>query len=324
MQFHPWFGGSGPSCIVPSGTPPAVSTGDRIRSRLIGIPETWAFTRQLASQLGPNDVVYCLDTDLGIPLASALRGKKNRPKVAVYVHNLIRPRGKLATKLLKTAESVDLFFSCCSSQLTFIQDWLKVPEDRTMLLLQHVDEKFYSPGPPTPGKKRPLVVSVGLEKRDYVTLAEATKDLDVDVCVDAWSAHARRNSKTFPAQLPANMSLRTSKPTELVQLYRDADVVVVSLLPNNYAGITTLVEGLACARPVVASRTVGLEAYLTPPDGISTVEPSNPAAMRAAIVRLLEHPEEAQTQAHQGYESVARRYDFDRYIETVASRLEAL
>ena len=120
------------------------------------------------------------------------------------------------------------------------------------------------------------------------------------------------------------MTFRHSKPTELVQLYRDADVVAVPMFPNKYAGITSLVEALACERPIVASRTIGLADYLSPPDGISPVEPSDPDAMRAAIVRLLERPQEAQLQARQGYESVERRYQFDRYIETVATQLEAL
>ncbi len=120
------------------------------------------------------------------------------------------------------------------------------------------------------------------------------------------------------------MTFRHSKPTELVQLYREADVVVVPMFPNKYAGITSLVEGLACKRPIVASQTRGLADYLSPPDGISPVEPSDPDAMRAPIVQLLEHPQEAQVQARQGYESVDRRYHFDRYIETVATQLRAL
>jgi glycosyltransferase involved in cell wall biosynthesis len=168
-----------------------------------------------------------------------------------------------------------------------------------------------------------VIASVGLERRDYVTLATAVKDLDVDVRVDAWSPNARKMAQTFPSELPANMSYRTSTSTELVQLYRDADIVVVSMFPNKYAGLTTLVEALACGRPVVASRTIGLADYLIP-DEITTVDPLNPDAMRAAIVRLLENPEDAQAQARRGYESVAQRYDFDRYIEMVAKRLEAL
>lgn len=303
---------------------PAVSLSDRLRSRLIGIPQTWSFAHDVAPRLGRNDVVYCLDAEVGIPMAAAIRRRSGRPKLAVYLHNLDRPRGRLASKLLRIADSIDLFFSCCSSQLEFVRDYLKVSEDRIFLLLQHVDTRFFSPGPPTPGKTRPVVVAVGREQRDYATLAKATQDLDVDVRIDAWSATARTQPGMLPREIPANMSFCQSKPRELVQLYRDGDVVVVPMFPNKYAGITSLVEGLACERPIVASRTRGLVDYLSPPDGISPVEPSDPDAMRAAIVRLLEHLEESRVQAHKGYESVDRRYHFDRYIETVATRLEAL
>jgi glycosyltransferase involved in cell wall biosynthesis len=301
-----------------------VSLRDRALGRLIGVKESWALARRLAAGLGKGDVLYCLDADIGIPMAAALRGKSNRPKLAVFFHNIIRPRGRLATKLLGIRDTVDIFCSCCSSQLEFLRAWLNLGEDRTKLLLQDVDNRFYSPGPATPDKKRPLIAAVGLEKRDYVTLAAATSDLDIDVVVDAWSAHAHRLSRSFPRQIPANMSFRTSTPTELVQLYRDADVVAVPLLPNSYSGITTLLEGLACRRPVVASRTVGLADYLSPPDGITPVEPSNPAALREAILHLLQDSEAAGAQARRGHQSVELRYDFDRYTEKVAGMLEAL
>lgn len=302
---------------------PTPSLADRLRSRILGTPQGWAFARAMAPRLGRNDVVFCMDAEVGLPLAATLRGQADRPKLMVYLHNIDRPRGRLGSRLFRIADCVDLFASCCSNQLEFIRNRFNLPEERTLLLLQHVDEKFYAPGPPKPDKKRPVIASVGLEKRDYVTLAEAVKDLDIDVRVDAWSPNARRMAQAFPATLPANMKFDTNTSRELVQLYRDADVVVVSMFPNKYAGLTTLVEGLACARPVIASRTVGLADYLVPNDVVA-VEPSSPAAMRAAIVRLLENPEEARAQAQRGFDSVARRYDFDRFIELIAQRLEAL
>jgi len=302
---------------------PTPSLTDRLRARLIGSPQGWSFAREMASRLGRNDVIFCLDAEVGVPMAATLRGRSNRPKLVVYLHNLDRPRGRVGGSLFGIADCVDLFTSCCSSQLEFVQNRLGVSKDRTLLLLNHVDNKFYTPGPPTPGKRRPLIASVGLERRDYVTLAAATKDLDVDVRVDAWSPNARRMAQAFPPEIPPNMTFHTNTSTELVQMYRDADIVVVSMFPNKYAGLTTLVEGLACERPVVASQTIGLADYLVPKD-VMAVEPCNPDAMRAAIVRLLEDPVEARAQARRGYESVARRYDFDNYNEMVAERLEAL
>jgi glycosyltransferase involved in cell wall biosynthesis len=302
----------------------AVALFDRVRARLCGTPQSWSLARSLAPRLGRGDVVYCLDAEMGLPMAASLRRGPGRPKLAVFLHNLDRPRGRLASEILRIADTVDLFIAFCSSQLEFIRDRLKVAEDRTFLLLAHIDDKFYSPGPQTAGKERSLVSAIGLERRDYVTFAEATRDLNVDVRIDSWSAFARKNRKIFPREMPANMTLCSSKPRELVQLYRDTDVLVVPMFPNKYAGITSLLEGLACQRPIVASRTVGLSDYLSPPDGITPVEPCNPAAIRAAIVSLIDHPEQARTQGRQGYESVARRYNFERHIETLASRLEAL
>jgi glycosyltransferase involved in cell wall biosynthesis len=302
---------------------PTPSLSDRLRSRLLGSPQGWSLAREMAPRLGRNDVIFCLDAEVGVPMAAMLRGRSDRPKLVVYLHNLDRPRGRVGGSLFGIADCVDLFTSCCSSQLEFVRNRFGVAEDRTLLLLNHVDNKFYTPGSAKPGKRRPVIASVGLERRDYVTLAAATKDLDVDVRIDAFSPNARRMARAFPAEIPRNMMFQTNTSTELVQMYRDADVVVVSMFPNKYAGLTTLVEGLACERPVVASRTIGLADYLVPNE-VTAVEPCDPKALRAAIVQLLENPQEARAQARRGYESVDRRYDFDRYNEMVAERLEAL
>jgi len=112
---------------------PAVSFSERLRSRLIGIPQTWSFVHDVAPRLGSNDVVYCLDAEVGIPMAAAIRRKSGRPKLAVYLHNLDRPRGRLASKLLRIADSIDLFFSCCSSQLEFVRKASPIPSVQVCL-----------------------------------------------------------------------------------------------------------------------------------------------------------------------------------------------
>ena len=304
---------------------PTPSFRDRLLSRLIGIPHSWAFARDAVPRLGRGDVVYCIHENVGIPMAAAVRRSADRPKLAVFLGNLDRPRGRLASKLLRIADTVDLFVACCTTQLEFLRGHLKVADDRMFLLLEHLDNHFFTPGPPAPGKRRPVIASAGMEKRDYRTLAAATHDLDVDVKVGAWSRYAKVLARSFPDELPANMTRQFYKGPELVQLYRDGDVVVVPVLPCKYAaGVTTLMEAMACNRPVVVTRSPGLADYLSPPEGVSVVEPSDPMALRAAIVRLLDHPEEAQVMARQGYESAARRHDFDQAVETLARRLEAL
>ena len=146
-----------------------------------------------------------------------------------------------------------------------------------------------------------MIAGVGLERRDYRTLAAATHDLPVDVRISGFSRFAASAARSFPDPLPANMSRRFYEWPELVQLYRDADVVVAPLFPSPYAaGVTTLMEGLACGRPVVATRTEGLRRYLAPDDGLSLVEAFDAAGLRRAILRLLEHPAEAEAQGRAG------------------------
>ena len=112
---------------------------------------------------------------------------------------------------------------------------------------------------------------------------------------------------------------------DLVQLYRDADIVVASVFPCQYAaGVTTLMEGLACARPVIATRSPGLSDYLEPSDGLSVVEPCDGDGMRQAIVRLLEHPDEAREQGERGYHLATRRYAFDQAVDHLEKLLRAL
>ena len=91
---------------------------------------------------------------------------------------------------------------CCSTQAEFLRDKLKIPEPRIHLVLEHVDNRFFSPGPARPEKERRLIVGVGLEKRDYRTLAQASQDLDVDVRISGFSKYAALLAKSFPDERP--------------------------------------------------------------------------------------------------------------------------
>nr|WP_246556938.1 glycosyltransferase [Bradyrhizobium liaoningense] len=112
---------------------------------------------------------------------------------------------------------------------------------------------------------------------------------------------------------------------DLLQLYRNADVVVVSLFPNSYAaGVQGLMEGLACGRPIVATETKGLEKYLKAPGKIVTVEPGNASGMRSAIIKLLEDHDERERLSERGAMLAAERHQLERYVNEIAASLREL
>jgi glycosyltransferase involved in cell wall biosynthesis len=133
-----------------------------------------------------------------------------------------------------------------------------LPPDKVVVLPYQVDCRYFtSTAGSRPESGRPLIVAVGLESRDYVTLIKAVTDLDVDVFVAAaslWSG----DSAQFPVIIPSNVTVGKCSYQELKDLYSRAALAVVPLRDSPYQhGITAIQEAMAMGLPVVATRTRG-------------------------------------------------------------------
>ena len=304
----------------------AVSVADTLRGHILGRPEAWALARQLAGKaIVDGDVVYCTGEDVGIPIASVCAARKVSARVAVFVHNLDRPRSRFGLRAYRSAGNITLFIACSRHQTDFLAGHLRVPAERLAPVWDSIDMQFFTPGPPRPAKLRPLIVAAGLEKRDYRTLAAATRDLDVDVRITGFSNDAKLQGKAFPEELPPNMKQNFYEWPDLVQLYRDADVVVVSTFPTTYAaGVQSLMEGMSCGRPIVATSTQGLKEYVSDPETVLAVEPGNAAEMQGALKKILADPAFASELAQRGRTQALERFNQDRYVVYLEERLRAL
>jgi len=298
---------------------------DRMRSKISSQPAQWALARSLAAQLTCEDVVFCMNEDVGIPLAALCAFKPDRPKVAMYVTNLDRPRGRLALKLFHIAHRDNLLLTPIRTQYEFLQQYLGLSDSLLHLVRDQTDTNFFKPGVDRGRKARPLIVSGGMEKRDYRTLAEATQNMDVDVKVCAFSNNAAATARTFPPVMPKNMYCGFFDWVDLLQLYQDSDVVAISLFENRYsAGTTTLLEAMACCKPVVITYSEGLIADLVEAGCVTGVRAGDPEDLRRAIVRLLSDPAAAQAQAERGYRMALKHYSSAQHIKELAEKLTAL
>ncbi|MBW4473859.1 MAG: glycosyltransferase family 4 protein [Stenomitos rutilans HA7619-LM2] len=298
---------------------------DRLRAKLISLPEHWALARKLSSELHEEDVVYCNGEDIGLPLAILCGAKPNRPKLIIFFHAANRPRVRAALTLFRLEEKIDVFVSNTEPQFNYLRKTVRVPESRLHYLAEQTDTRFFCPGPVSPDKARPIIASAGLELRDYKILAAATADLNVDVKISGFSRDAVPLAKSFPKTLPANMSRRYYEWAELVQLYRDADLVVVSLFQGDASsGITTLMEAMACGRPVIATQTNGLADYLQTPGTVIPIAPGDSNGLKAAIAYVFAHPEEAEAQAKRAYQMISEHHNSQRYVEKLVSLLKSV
>ncbi|WP_248277605.1 glycosyltransferase family 4 protein [Brasilonema sp. UFV-L1] len=296
---------------------------DKMLTKIVGTPENWGLARKLCLQLQEDDIIYCTSEHIGFPIAALCAAKKKRPKIIVFVNNINRPRARLALKLFHLADRIDLFVTTTSAQAKFLHHNLHLNENRVYLLPSlPIDTSFFTPGLASANKLRPVISSGGLEKRDYRTLADATRDLNVDVKVCAFSPSTNALRRSFPKVIPKNMSFRFYDWCELLQLYRDSDVVVLSLFKNNYqAGLTTLFEAMACRRPVIVTRSSGIISDLIDSDIVTGVNPCDPIGLKQAIQSLLNNSQKAEIQAQRGYELVHNQYNHSKYVQALVTKL---
>jgi glycosyltransferase involved in cell wall biosynthesis len=283
----------------------------------------WALARELSVSLTDSDVIFCADENVGLPIATLCGGRKKAPKVVLYIHNLNRLQGRLALKFFGIRNRVDLFMTANPEQADFLRNYLHLPKNRICLFsCQPTDVSFFAPKPSSLQKSRPLIVSGGLEQRDYRTLARATESLNVDVKISAASPIKTLNSRTFPKVIPTNMSYKYYDWNSLVQLYRDADIVAIALYQNNFqAGLSTLFEALACRKPVIITRSPGIIQELIDAKAAWGVNPGDSEGLRQAIECLLNNSKHREALAEKGYRLVHERYNHQIYVKALVEKL---
>jgi len=110
----------------------------------------------------------------------------------------------------------------------------------------------------------------------------------------------------------------------LRDLYARARVVVVPLHDVDFdAGVTTITEAMAMGRAVVVTRTRGQVDVVRDGETGLYVPPGDPAALRAAVRYLLDHPAEAARMGRHGRALAESRHTLDGWVTAVADVVTA-
>ena len=281
---------------------------------------------------GRYRAIFTDGEQIGIPVALMLKLLGRGP---------LRTRHLMIAHLLSVGKKV-LFFDLCRIQThidrclvystwqqRFAERRLRMPAARVEFTPFMVDTRFFSPeqaaaGPavsdwPDAAGSGPILCAVGMEFRDYPTLMAAVDGLPVRVVVAAGSPWSKRSDSTRDREIPANVLVRRFSQFDLRQLYADSSIVVIPLYAVDFqAGVTAILEGMAMERPVVCSRTAGQTDVIVDGESGVYVPVGDPAALRAAIERLLADPDEAARIGRAGQELVRREMNLDLYAERLA------
>jgi glycosyltransferase involved in cell wall biosynthesis len=253
------------------------------------------------------------------PLAARVR---RRPRVVVVNYGLCTTfarstgaRRRLLTVSLRSAACV----VCLGDSQTALTR--KQTGARAVTVPLGTDERFWSPRDPLPGERGVLAVGKDLA-RDYGTFAEAVRGLDAPVDV---VAHPRNLAGV---RLPPGSRTHLDGRADLRELYARAACVVIAQRPDGYpygsegGGLTALLEAWASSRAVVATDRAIVRDYASDETAV-VVPPSDPAALRTAIERVLGEPRLASRLGAAGREQVEREHTTRRFAERLAPLLQA-
>lgn len=227
---------------------------------------------------------------IGIPLSLAMGGLHiDRPHVMI-AHHLVTARKRPFFRYLAAQRHISRAVAHSRRHVAEIQKELNVSPSWVTCIPYAVDTHFWTPAAPATGN---LVVSAGREHRDYSTLASALEGEPVSVFIADSSTYSPQARRTAPTSWPSNVQRGALSPIDLRRLYARAAVVVVPLLETSFpAGITTMLEAMAMAKPVVVTGISGMSDVVRDGETALVVPVGDARRLREAVTSLLDSPSE--------------------------------
>jgi glycosyltransferase involved in cell wall biosynthesis len=256
------------------------------------------------------DALFSDGEHIGIPLGIALEAiGPARPHVVLGHHLTSRSKPWMLRGLRHMGITRVLVHS--RVQLKIAIESLGFSQSSAAFVPYYADARFWCPQPVLPQR---LIVSAGREHRDYATLAAAVKDLPVQTVIAAGSLFSPAARCRLPEAMPANVTVGMRSPRALRELYAQAEVVVVPLIPSDFqAGVTTILEAMAMAKPVVVTATEGQGDIVIDGETGVLVPPDDAPALRAELRRLLADPAERRRLGANAREAVLARFNLPIY-----------
>ncbi len=299
----------------------AIRRIDRFASKIVGSPEQWSLARHLVGRVNTGDLVYATGDDAGLPIALTALVKRRNVKLAIFYTAPARFRPRTLTRFVSRLGIDLLTVAGADDKVEFLRslDSGYPP----VLASEQTDMTFFRPADKEAILGTSLITSCGLEQRDYATLTDAIEPLDVEVKICAVSPNFTTDTVVaMPDQLPTNVEMRRFDFSELRQLYQNAAVTVIPLLANDYsAGMTTMMEAIACGSPVVITANPGLASDFAARDFVIGVPPGDTQSLQRAIEAVLADPEAARARADRARSYVLEHHSSVRYVELLCGSL---
>lgn len=255
--------------------------------------------------------------NIGLPLALLLKLHR-APAAQVMIGHLLSEPKKRPFYLLRPFSRVDGLICYSSVQADYARERLGLEAERVNRIDFQVDAVFFDDRGADPGGP---VLSVGRELRDYPTWFEALEGTEIRALVVASSPWSRREDQTAGRAIPENVQLKKGLTYEELRAhYRAAPLVVVPLQDvDSPAGITSILEAMACSRPVVVSDTPGIREVIQPGVTGELVPCGDAGALRRTVQDLMADPERREHMGRAARAWVLEGRTIEHFVERITA-----
>jgi glycosyltransferase involved in cell wall biosynthesis len=285
------------------------------------------FGRVLASASAFNraDVVFSTVDTVGIPLALLGRLGRVRPPV-VYAaiglpERLAQLRGRTARRLFADALGrLDTVLAYGWSEVEELRNWLDGRGPNVVFVAFGVDTEYFRPVPEAATEHD--VVSIGADpRRDFALLLEVARRHPERSFLVVASADSARELGVLSANVRLEVNVPFGRVRESLLATR---VVALPVRENSYSGATTtLLQGMACAKPVVVSRTAAIARGYHLEDAVNCrlVAPGDVDAFEGAVLDVLGDTSQAEEMGRRARETVERHLTWAGYTRKLGRLL---
>ena len=277
--------------------------------------------------LNRYDVILSHTEKVSFPLALILKWfRSSKPHIVVLsrITSVNSKKSKQKIWFLKqTKESVTRFLIWASVQRKIAIERFGVPPEKIKLLKRGIDQLFWSPR----DVETDMICSVGMEARDYPTLVNALRHLEIP-CHIAAGASRGDIFKTVERlhnikDIPYWVTVGPKEPMDLRALYSRSRFTVVPLLPTDSDnGLTTILESMAMGRPVICSRTEGQVDIIQ--DGVTGiyVPQGDSDALRDAIQSLWDDPERCKKMGEAARAFIVKQHNMEQFVDAIKNEVD--
>lgn len=226
--------------------------------------------------------------------------------------------------LKKTKGTINKFIIWSSLQRKIGIEKLGIDPEKIILIKRGVDQEFWEPQ----DRETDMICSVGMEARDYPTLVEALRPINIPCHIAAGASRGQIFNTVKKLHdikdLPDSITVGPKKPVELRELYARSRFVVVPLIPTDSDnGLTTILESMAMGKTVICSRAEGQVDVIQ--EGITGifVPQGDAEAMRQAIVELWNDPERCKRMGAEARKYIEEVHNIEQFVEGIKNEIES-